>query len=1075
MARYDGSNGDNTLAGTGADDEFFPLLGNDTVNGGGGFDTLTADYSGTAAVGVAQSIRYDPTDQHLFGILRSSNSSVSFSDVEALVYKASNGHDELIVDAAGLAFGRTLNLDGGEGSDLLSIDFSSLTDTSFNVATGGGITSNRGTYANFETFNVTLGRGVNSVTTSSGDDVVRSTSGADTIDGGQGLDAWSGNFAASTAALTFDGATGQLSNGTSLTGIEQYDLTTGSGGDRLLLSGAAVASPGLFSAFNAGAGQDSLTLDLTARAGSHNVRVAGAGVSLLDQFLLSDFDVLNVENVAVKGGTQADYFTVVASTFPAVGTLSLDGGAGADIVEIDFSNLTSTTFTVGSAGAVTSNQGSFLNFERYRLTVGAGTNNLTGGDNNDSLAATQGGTNVLDGGAGNDVISTTGGSATVTGGDGNDQMSFTGSFGTGDGGAGQDSWKGTYSGNTAITFSDTFANSSADVAIAQVENYELATGSGNDTFLLSGAATQVSINAGAGTDRLVYDLSGRLIAASIGIIGTNGSLRVDGPGGSIRDVEQVTITGTTKADTINVDAAALANATSLTLDGQAGLDTLNLDFSQVAGPATFRDNGDGTVTSSRGTFSNFEIYNLVGGADGDALTGGGGADLLNGGAGDDVLNGGAGLDTASYAGASGGVIVGLAITSPQDTFSAGFDTLTSIENLTGSSFADRLTGNGNNNTLRGALGNDLLDGGSGADTMFGGSGNDVYVVEATGDVVREDGTSGFDDGGTDTVRASISYTLGAFVEYLILTGTDNINGKGNGLVNTITGNAASNVLDGGGGRDRLAGGLGDDTYVVNNAGIAVVEGAGAGSDTVQTSINYTLPTNVETLVMVGSKGLNVAGNAAANAITGTSSNDVIDGKAGADTMTGEAGNDTYYVDNAADSVIELTNGGTDTLYASLSYTLADNVERLILSGASNLRGTGNALINTVIGNDAANQIAGLGGRDTLTGGLGADLFVYQQLSESTVATGGRDTITDFSLADRDRIDLRAIDANTSVGGDQAFRFVGASAFSGSAGELRYAPSGGDTLISGDVNGDKVADFAILLSGTIAPMSGNFLL
>ena len=135
-----------------------------------------------------------------------------------------------------------------------------------------------------------------------------------------------------------------------------------------------------------------------------------------------------------------------------------------------------------------------------------------------------------------------------------------------------------------------------------------------------------------------------------------------------------------------------------------------------------------------------------------------------------------------------------------------------LENAVGGSGNDSLTGN--------AVAN-LLNGGRGADTLLGGAGNDTYVVDNLGDKVYETTTLGgtTNAGGTDTVRSSVSYTLGSFVEKLVLTGSAAINGTGNSLANSLTGNAAANTLNGGGGNDTLASGAGNDTLV-----------GGAGSD-----------------------------------------------------------------------------------------------------------------------------------------------------------------------------------------------------------------------------------------------------
>ena len=243
-----------------------------------------------------------------------------------------------------------------------------------------------------------------------------------------------------------------------------------------------------------------------------------------------------------------------------------------------------------------------------------------------------------------------------------------------------------------------------------------------------------------------------------------------------------------------------------------------------------------------------------------------------------------------------------------------------IENAEGYIGNDLLIGNQVANVLRGDFGNDTLDGGAGADSLFGGNHNDVYVVDNSGDQITEDKF-----GGTDLVKSSLSFNLGANVEHLTLVGTDNLDATGNELANTLTGNAGNNALIGGLGGDKMIGGAGDDLYEVESKGDVVVEtmaGATGGIDTVKSEINFTLGANLERLILTGVGDLVGNGNALANLLQGNSENnglkglagddsilgadgnDTLDGGAGADKMEGGAGDDVYLQDNALDAFTE---------------------------------------------------------------------------------------------------------------------------------------------------------------------------
>jgi serralysin len=225
-------------------------------------------------------------------------------------------------------------------------------------------------------------------------------------------------------------------------------------------------------------------------------------------------------------------------------------------------------------------------------------------------------------------------------------------------------------------------------------------------------------------------------------------------------------------------------------------------------------------------------------------------------------------------------------------------------------------------------------------------------------------------------------------------------------------------------------------------------------------------------------------------------------------MTGGLGNDGYIVTDAGDVVVEGANGGIDTVHAAFDTTLGVNLETLVLTGNA-VKGTGNAAANTLIGNALANTlkggagndtmdggagkdaleggkgndlIRGLAGADQLWGGAGIDTFDFDAASDIRKASGKRDIIKDFQHG-KDKIDLSTIDANGLVAGNQKFKFKATegSAFTGVAGQLIWdqknaaGTSNDKTLVSGDTNGDGVADFTLELTGLVNLTKGDFIL
>ena len=288
------------------------------------------------------------------------------------------------------------------------------------------------------------------------------------------------------------------------------------------------------------------------------------------------------------------------------------------------------------------------------------------------------------------------------------------------------------------------------------------------------------------------------------------------------------------------------------------------------------------------------------------------------------------------------------------------------------------------------------------DDLRGGLGDDTYIVSNIGDTVTE-GV----DGGTDTVKAGVDFTLGGNVENLTLTGNA-VRGIGNSGANIITGNASDNLLDGGTGADRLIGGDGHDEYVVDHEGDVIVELAGGGSDIVKTWIDFVIADDVEVehIFLMGTADLNATGNAGYNDIVGNSGNNILDGGTGADDLIGGLGNDIYIVDDEGDLAAESLDEGTDEVRSSVSFFLSNHFENLVLTGAGNTNGDGNDWANILTGNAGDNHLAGGRGNDQIDGGAGHNTAVFSGAKANytiTANTDGSITVKDLRL-DQDGTD-----------------------------------------------------------------------
>jgi Ca2+-binding RTX toxin-like protein len=272
----------------------------------------------------------------------------------------------------------------------------------------------------------------------------------------------------------------------------------------------------------------------------------------------------------------------------------------------------------------------------------------------------------------------------------------------------------------------------------------------------------------------------------------------------------------------------------------------------------------------------------------------------------------------------------------------------------------------NDDPFTGTTNADTLIGTTGADTLIGLTGNDTYTVNNAGDIVTESLNAG-----TDLVQASIFYTLPDNVENLTLTGTTNVNGAGNSLNNVLTGNSGNNTLtgnagndnlNGGDGIDILIGGLGNDVYVVDTTTDTITENANEGTDTVQSSVTYTLENNLENLTLTGAAAINGTGNTGNNTITGNSGNNTLNGGAGRDTLTGGTGSDTFVFQfgqspvSGADRITDFAIG-TDKIDLFTSLGVAMNASTALTRAANSTATTLTNVVNSVF-TDANGALTG---------------------------------------------------------------------------------------------------------------------
>ncbi len=568
------------------------------------------------------------------------------------------------------------------------------------------------------------------------------------------------------------------------------------------------------------------------------------------------------------------------------------------------------------------------------------------------ILATAGGNDTLDGGLGDDNIYGNGGNDRILGGADRDDIY---------GGAGQDR----IFGGDDVDFlygdagNDTLEGGSSDDALdGGADNDTLIGGTNNDNYYVTSGDTIIEkVNEGfdwvfsADTFTLAADDNIEFMSA----VDQTALTAVTLTGNALWQ----TITGSAAGDTL-ADGGGVGEDV---LVGLAGNDTYII---RVAGAVITEVANNGTAdraavgvsyvlaadddieVMTTTSLAGLTVINLTGNALAQAITGNaanntltdaaGAADTLTGSLGDDtyiVRAAGTVINEIAGGGTADKVSAALSFTLAADddieimttTSLAG---LTVID-LTGNALAQSITGNAANNTLTDASG--------AADTLAGSLGDDTYIVRTAGTQINEIAGNGT----ADKVAAAVSFVLAADDDIEVMT-TTNAGGlsvidlTGNALAQSITGNAANNVLtDAAGAADTLSGSFGDDTYIVRTAGTQINEGAGTGTaDKVAAAVSFVLAADDDIEVMTttslaGTGAINLTGNAGNQSITGNAGNNRIDGGGGSDTLTGHTGQDVFVFGAALDGLNIATL--TDFTIADDSIELDDAVFSALALGA----------------------------------------------------------------------------------------------------------------------------------------------
>jgi Ca2+-binding RTX toxin-like protein len=510
--------------------------------------------------------------------------------------------------------------------------------------------------------------------------------------------------------------------------------------------------------------------------------------------------------------------------------------------------------------------------------------------------------------------------------------------------------------------------------------YTLIGGKGDDTYIVDSTTDAVIENANEGTDTIQSSVTYTMAAlANVENLTLTGTAAINGTGNAANNI----ITGNSANNILDggegndILNPGYSQGSTDTVDGGDGNDLLQVDYTSKTDGAGIHLGHQNTnhIWNRNGAqilvnVSNVENYNITGTQYDD---------VFEGRSGNDTFNGGAGSDTADYS------KIGQSITlSPTVIITKGGglgnDQLIQVETIIADASAV-------NNTI---------------DMSTAGNAASISVNLQTQQLT----VNGVPGVGTFTVT-NFDNVQGTSQNDTIIGDTQNNRLSGNAGNDTLIGGAGNDTLDGGAGKDILIGGLGDDTYIVDSTTDTIIENANEGTDTIQSSVTYSLASlgSINYLTLTGTGAINGTGNANSNVIIGNNANntlnggagnDTLDGGLGRDTLIGGLGDDTYIVDSTTDTIIANANEGTDTIQSSVTYSLASlrSINYLTLTGTGAINGTGNANGNVIIGNGANNRLTGELGKDALTGGLGTDRFDYRNLADSVL--NSFDVITDFN-------------------------------------------------------------------------------